>query len=359
MKQSRRGRRARFVDYDEVYFADACEPLEAAVDAGEVELQTLVRGAYPGTPLPDGVAEGILTVGYWNANRPQRWGLDWHRNEGIEITLLDRGSLTFSTRDSSWDLRSGQITVTRPWQEHRVGNPLVGASHLAWIIVDVGVRRPHQPWQWPEWVGLSDADLARLTSHLQHNETPVWAGDPAIRAAFNALEGTARNSNSLSVDSELRLATSQLLLALLRGFDGQPMSVDQGLTSPRRAVDMYLKELDAHLDHPWTLAEMARACGLGRSRFSGYVRDITNMSPIEFLTHRRLQRAMNSLENEPWRSITDIAVACGFQSSQYFATTFRRHFGVSPRDYRNASTRTIPVAVEEKTDLEISSSNSR
>ena len=107
---------------------------------------------------------------------------------------------------------------------------------------------------------------------------------------------------------------------------------------------MYLKELDGHLDHPWTLAEMARACGLGRSQFSGYVRDITNMSPIEFLTHRRLQRAMNALEYDGDRSITDIAVACGFQSSQYFATTFRRHFGVSPREYRNASSRRVAAA---------------
>ncbi|WP_308467128.1 helix-turn-helix transcriptional regulator [Rathayibacter soli] len=337
------------MDYDEVYFADACEPLEEAVANGEVELRTLARGTYPGTPLPAGVAEGIRTVGYWNANKPQRWGLDWHRNEGIEITLLDRGALTFSTRESSWDLRSGEITVTRPWQEHCVGNPLIGASHLAWIIVDVGVRRPHQQWNWPSWIGLSRGDLTRLTSHLQHNEKPVWAGSPEIRAAFNALQKAATHPDSLSIESELQLATGQLLLALLRTFDSQDMTADEGLTSPLRAVEMYLHELDSHLDHLWTLPEMARACGLGRSQFSGYVRQITNMSPVEFLTHRRILRAASDLQSNRSRSITDIAVGCGFQSSQYFATTFRRHYGISPREFRNGGLDTQAATTEPRT----------
>jgi len=33
------------------------------------------------------------------------------------------------------------------------------------------------------------------------------------------------------------------------------------------------------------------------------------------------------------RSITEIALACGFNSSQYFATRFRRRFKMSPRQF--------------------------
>ncbi|MEI6075077.1 MAG: AraC family transcriptional regulator [Verrucomicrobiota bacterium] len=34
------------------------------------------------------------------------------------------------------------------------------------------------------------------------------------------------------------------------------------------------------------------------------------------------------------RSVTDVAFACRFQSSQYFATVFRKQFGLSPRAWR-------------------------
>ena len=345
------GRPPQFEDYADVYFADECEPLEDAARQGDVTLRALARGTYPGHPLPEGVADGIRTVGYWNANRPQKWGLDWHRNEGIELTYLDRGTLTFATRDHEWELRPGQITVTRPWQEHRVGSPKVGASHLRWLIVDVQVRRPHQAWRWPDWINLATDDLARLTSLLQQNENPVWGGDAGLRAAFHSLEDIANNPTSRTIESELRLSTSNLLLALLRALDALPVRADDSLTSPKRAIQMFIDELDAHLDHPWTLEEMAAACGMGRSQFSARCREATNMTPLEFLAFRRVERASQELVLNRERSITDIALDLGFQSSQYFATIFRKHKGMSPREYRSQGG--LDLARAEVTNLSV------
>ena len=40
------------------------------------------------------------------------------------------------------------------------------------------------------------------------------------------------------------------------------------------------------------------------------------------------------LQGHTAASISDVAYACGFESSQYFATVFRRHTGRSPSAYR-------------------------
>jgi AraC family L-rhamnose operon regulatory protein RhaS len=56
------------------------------VEAGEVELVALAGSDYPGSPMPDNWLNGVGTIGYWDAPLPQSWGLDWHRNEGIEFT---------------------------------------------------------------------------------------------------------------------------------------------------------------------------------------------------------------------------------------------------------------------------------
>jgi AraC family L-rhamnose operon regulatory protein RhaS len=83
---------------------------------------------------------------------------------------------------------------------------------------------------------------------------------------------------------------------------------------------------------------MAENCGLGRSRFAAYCRQIINVSPMEYLTRCRVDAAAVLLANEPDKSITDIAFACGFQSSQYFATVFRQRQKCSPRDWRETGT---------------------
>lgn len=326
----------RYADPDAVYLADSCDSLRGAAERGAVKLRALARGHYPGEPLGREEAPGLLTAGFWDAQSPQDWGLEWHRNEGVEITYLARGSAEFFTRDGAWTLRPGQFTVTRPWQEHRVGNPSVGASFLQWLIVDVGVRRPHQDWEWPAWIALADPDLDELSQLLTQTDQPVWDSSPALRDAFGALRVTVERepADEGHRASDLQLQCSAVLLATLRHLEGSGITRNPELARAGRSVEMFLGELGRHLDHDWTLDEMATTCGLGRTQFSSYVREQTNMSPIELLTFRRLERAAELLASEPETSITDIAFSCGFQSSQYFATTFRQRFGVSPRQYR-------------------------
>lgn len=149
------------------YHADRCEPLRAAVRRGEVRLAALVHRGYPGRVMPAGMLPEVSTTGFWDATGTQTWGLDWHRNEGIELTYLARGRTEFLVDTESFTLESGHLTITRPWQRHRVGNPHIGPSRLCWLILDVGVRRPDQPWKWPDWMILSPTDQRRLTALLQ------------------------------------------------------------------------------------------------------------------------------------------------------------------------------------------------
>ncbi|MEN6306643.1 MAG: helix-turn-helix transcriptional regulator, partial [Anaerohalosphaeraceae bacterium] len=76
-------------------------------------------------------------------------------------------------------------------------------------------------------------------------------------------------------------------------------------------------------------------CNLGRSRFAHYCKKITNMSAADYLTHCRITKAQTVLQTHPHYSIFEVATACGFESSQYFATVFRKKVGLSPTDYKS------------------------
>lgn len=340
---------ATFEAPHDIWMADTCQPLDDAWRRGDVALEAFARGTYPGVRLPENTLAGLKTVGFWDAPREQAWGLDWHRNEGIEITYVAKGSVRFATGRGQWRLRGGDLTITRPWQRHRVGSPNIDACQLHWLMIDVGVRRPQQPWKWPDWIVLSEPDLAHLTNLLRHCEEPVWPGGSSIGRVFGRIgELVQSGPPDPSRESRLRLAINEILVELLSLLEREVVVLDNHLSTVMRTVEYFLaEELPAQVELGWDLATMAAHCGLGRTRFAHYVQEIVNMPPIRYLTECRLERGRTLLVDRPDMGITEVAYACGFGSGQYFATVFRDRSDETPQQFRDrfAGGKNTPVRV--------------
>jgi AraC family L-rhamnose operon regulatory protein RhaS len=326
------------------FHADTCDPLKAAADAGQLRLSAFARCGYPGVLLEGPLLPGVASMGCWDAPRDQSWGLAWHRNEGIELTFLARGHLDFAVDEERYSLQSGQLTITRPWQQHRVGRPHVRASRLLWVILDVGVRRPNETWHWPDWLIFSPSDRSRLTTLLRQSERPVWNATPAVRDCFEAIANQLDSKCPAKVETRLKILLNELLLEVLHLLQSSRIRLEPHLSSTRRTVELFLNRLPEHVDHAWTLEEMAGHCGLGRSRFAHYCREITNLSPAKHLEQCRLQVARRLLCQAPARTVTEVALACGFGSSQYFANTFRRAYGQTPSEWRKSACPSPPTS---------------
>lgn len=316
----------------QVHRADTCEPLKKATERGEIRLIARGRGAYPGPALPFShkILPEVRSVGCWDADHTQVWGLEWHCNEGIELTYLSHGKLLFDVDDQRFLLKRGDLTITRPWQRHRVGDPYVDASRLYWLILDMGVRRPNQAWRWPAWLVSSQPDIKALTTLLSHNEHPVWSASDEIENYFEKIVEAAVCAH----ESRLRLSISGLLVALTDLLKQRQPLLDTSLSSGHRTVELFLASLRETVDHPWDLTAMAAACGLGRTRFTHYCKEITNMSPIDYLLRCRIEVAASLLVDRSKLSITDVALQCGFESAQYFSRVFYKIKNCSPRDFR-------------------------
>jgi AraC-like DNA-binding protein len=316
------------------YKADNCSPVKSAADAGDLELTTFARDAYPGRRLNKTELTGIKSIGYWNIKKLQNWGLDWHTNEGVEICFLESGDLTFFLGDDKYDLAPNQLTITRPWIRHKLGNPNVEVSKLHWLILDVGVRHPHQEWVWPNWVILNPKDLDKLTLYFRQNEQPVWKATPELKDCFIRIGKVIKEGGEKDYESKLRVLINTLLIALLEHFQEGKILLDEELIESRRTVKLFLKSLEDHYYESWTLPNMATYSRLGTTRFTKYCVEISNCTPMEYLNRIRIGKAAMMLESRPGVSATDIAYKCGFSSTQYFTTVFKRHFGKTPQAYR-------------------------
>jgi len=308
--------------------------LVTAVAAGDLRLEALARGTYPGRPMPDGVLPQVSSIGFWDAAHRQAWGLGEHRNEGIEITYLDNGHLGFVVDGRAFPLSAGELTITRPWQPHSVGGPLVGASRLYWLILDLGVRQPHQVWRWPAWLVLAPADIKDLTALLRENEHPVWPGTPELGRCFAAIGQLIESAKAGAVpSSRLTLLVNELLVCLLELLRTQNPPRKVSLTLGERSVAMFLERLQGELGEPWTLEAMAEQTGLARTRLAHHCLKLTNLTPMAYLQQLRVARAKRLLANSR-DTITGIAMDCGFASSAYFSSVFRQHVQCSPSEYR-------------------------
>ena len=323
----------RFIDIDgKVYNADSCVPLNEAWGSGDIELHTLVRGAYPGQQLAGKELMGVKSIGYWDASKTQNWGLDWHRNEGIEICFLESGSLDFHIGDNKHRLKPKDLTITRPWLSHKLGNPMIGASKLHWIILDVNVRHPHQDWKWPSWIILNKDDLQELTRFLRQDESPVWKSSSEISTCFEKIGELV--TSGTHYDTKLKILLNSLVMALLDLFKKGNVELNEGLIETKRTVELFLMELENHLIENWTIESFANHCNLGTTQITKYCKEITNQSPMQYLSSLRLKAAAKVLKSEPEKSVSEIAYETGFTSPQYFATVFKQFYNKTPLQFR-------------------------
>jgi AraC family L-rhamnose operon regulatory protein RhaS len=327
-----------FKDNQGTYKADTCAPLECAAREGKICMCAVAHSSYPGQHLSKDILPGLSSIGYWDAAVKQEWGLPWHRNEGVEICYLETGKLLFTIEKegNSHLLRPGDITITHPWQQHRLGSPEVGPSRLHWIIFDVNVRRPNQSWKWPDWIVLSKKDIGELTGFLRYTDQAVWQSTKNLRECFQSISGilnTKKPSRHLSI---LTVKINELFILLLEQYRMHNPPLQMHHSSSQKTVEIFLQEMDHNLDavtHLWTLEEMAHQCALGKTQFRHYCKKLTNMQPMTYLMKCRIDWAVKLMEQDKKVSITRLALRCGFNSSQYFSNIFRKFKGVSPRKF--------------------------
>ena len=70
-----------------------------------------------------------------------------------------------------------------------------------------------------------------------------------------------------------------------------------------------------------------------RSRMFDLFKAQTGRTPNDYLQRLRIEQAQEQLTQTD-RTVTEIALATGFSSGQYFSTVFARYMGVSPTDFR-------------------------
>ncbi len=145
---------------------------------------------------------------------------------------------------------------------------------------------------------------------------------PEIKAAMRELLRRWEQNPPHVLLAENALERALLLINERRA----PSPMDERI---RKAVDLMLKRYA----EPLSVSDMARESSLSASRFAHLFREQAGMTPVQFLDHRRMERARQLLLSTRM-PIKEIAEQVGFANQFHFSTRFRRLTGQSPRNYR-------------------------
>jgi AraC family transcriptional regulator len=93
--------------------------------------------------------------------------------------------------------------------------------------------------------------------------------------------------------------------------------------------------MEAHLDRPLALAEIASACGLSPTHFARRFKAAVGAPPHQRLMQLRVERAKRLLQSS--MPIAEVAIACGFTHQEHLTRVFRRLTGMTPAGFRRAA----------------------
>jgi AraC-like DNA-binding protein len=241
-----------------------------------------------------------------------------HAHPGImELIFLARGSQPYRFLPGGLHLlRGGDVLVARPGEVHGTGRRPEAPGWLYWIQI----RIPGPSDSFLDLPGTEKAALLRWLTLLPR----LFTAPPRLQGLFDEILAPMTVAGALA---RLRLRT--LILQVLMACMNRPTSKGLHLGNPVRSTMRFLQETSDRL----AVSSLARMAGMSESHFKLSFKKVVGAPPGQYARLVRLQQAQVDLKKRN-DTITAIALARGFASSQHFANAFRRQFGCAPRQYR-------------------------
>ncbi|MRY91454.1 helix-turn-helix transcriptional regulator, partial [Parabacteroides distasonis] len=119
-------------------------------------------------------------------------------------------------------------------------------------------------------------------------------------------------------------------------------------TVPESSVPEVINERDRELlvkcvsiikenfeNQEFDVTTLASELCMGRSKLYMQFKQITGLTPNEFILKVKLDEAMFLLKNHSEFNISEISIRLGFSSPRYFSKSFKSYFGVAPQAVRS------------------------
>jgi AraC-like DNA-binding protein len=254
-----------------------------------------------------------------------------HNMRWTQATFMLEGELTWRFENRrTIHLRGGQFCLTQPGDSFDVLYNALAPCRLLWIIID------------PEQTGaghriLSKDALKKIAGTLSSAGNPARKITPAMLFHLNELESMVSSVNG-APDNEvtmgrIRLGVTGVLLEAFSALSGpETREIRSGSDFGARVRELILRRPERNPD----VAELSKTFRLSPGLFSKKFKRDCGVAPADFVRRVKLEEAARILQSGK-KNITETAHLLGFSSSQYFASTFKKYFGKTPKQFKSSN----------------------
>jgi AraC-like DNA-binding protein len=273
-----------------------------------------------------------------------RWGVSFRKRDDVLFCCVEDGACQLTRQNAvPVQLRVGDFLLIRtstpfsltsdPALEPEDSEALVAATGSTELVLGE-VTGPCTMLRCGRFVfDTANEDLlwSLLPSliHVAADQQTSWRISSLLK--MNEVECQHPGSGSdLVVSRLMELVLLELLRTDTLGLELGKSGLLSGLADP--VIRRSLSTMHHEVARIWTVAELARLCGVSRSTFATRFRRAVGVGPIEYLTDWRMALAKDELLRGT-KTIGEIAMFVGFQSPSAFSSAFSRAVGCSPKRF--------------------------
>lgn len=257
--------------------------------------------------------------------------LELHAHHELEISCVPSGTGTYRIKDREYDIRPGDVFILPNTDYH--GLSLKENERINNVVIHFD-----SSFIWNSLANDLDYNFllvffesGRHFSHRLDRENPAT---PRIFALMQEiLQEFTQQRDGYELMVKIKLQT--IFAEIIRNYD----YIDREQARhplPREDVaqlNQVMQYIDNHLDSDIRLAQLAAIAHVSPAYFSTLFKRYNGLSPVEFIVHKRVQRAIELIRTTSM-NMTDVAMASGFNNSTNFYKAFRKVTGRTPVSYR-------------------------
>lgn len=244
---------------------------------------------------------------FLDENHP-RYNMQFHWHKEYELINILKGSFTVILNGNSYELKEGE-SVFVPGGIIHGGTP---KNCLYEVIVF-----------FPSIMFATQKSKFVLESQIIN---PVFfKNNVNVEGVFKALR-LKPEGYELSVIGNLYLLSETMLKLKDKNKIIPDLKIDK--------IKNVLYYIDKNYTENISLSELAKISSMNPNYFCRFFKQLTKETPIEYITRFRIEKACEMLVGG--HSVTDTAYHCGFNDTSYFINIFKKHMGISPKQYQLA-----------------------
>lgn len=264
-----------------------------------------------------------------------------HHHTAFEITMVLRGSGVYSTKATEFTFYDGDIFFFSTDEIHWIKTLSTSAE---FINIHFEPR-----YIWSDNFGISSKELIKIFfSRKKKPFNKIDALSPSasiIRELIFKIEEEAKEKKP-EFETMLKICLVNILVEIIRSYDGHLSELDISYSSQSlRYMEDALKYIDEHLDSDISLETLSDVAHMSKTYFCGQFKKLNGISPWEYITIKRVERAITYIESTDLTKL-EIAAKCGYNNTSNFYHAFRRVTGKTPSDYKKLSADILTESVK-------------